>query len=154
MAFFWLPGGIPVLYVGMTVMLAGQLGAGPVLATYAAELFPTALRSQAGSWGKVAAVAGQATSFGLGGLLITLTGGLPGAATALMAGPLLAVLLFATMFPDTHGRELEETSGSVAVDRPVPGLAGEVVEPVVAGVGRPTTGTRLSRGCRSPGRRT
>ena len=109
--FFWLPGGIPVLFIGMTIMLAGQLGAGPVLATYAAELFPTALRSQAGSWGKVAAVAGQAASFGLGGALITLTGGLPGAATALMAGPVVAVVLFATMFPDTHGRELEETSG-------------------------------------------
>ncbi len=110
--FFWLPGGIPVLYVCMTVMLAGQLGAGPVLATYAAELFPTALRGQAGSWGKIAAVAGQAASFGIGGVLITVLGGLPGAATALMAGPILAVVLFATMFPDTHGRELEETSAS------------------------------------------
>ena len=62
------PDGIPVLYVCMTVMLAGQLGAGPVLATYATELFPTALRGQAGSWGKVAAVAGQAASFGIGGV--------------------------------------------------------------------------------------
>ena len=109
--FFWLPGGIPVLYVCMTVMLAGQLGAGPVLATYATELFPTALRGQAGSWGRVAAVAGQAASFGLGGLLITLTGGLPGAATILMGGPLIAVLLFAFFFPDTHGRELEDITG-------------------------------------------
>lgn len=109
--FFWLPGGMPVLYVGMTIMLAGQLGAGPVLATYAAELFPTSLRGQAGSWGKVAAVAGQAASFGLGGVLIEVTGGLSGAASALMLGPFLAVILFATMFPDTHGRELEETSG-------------------------------------------
>lgn len=114
--FFWLPGGMPVLYLCLTVMLAGQLGAGPVLATYASELFPTAVRSQAGSWGKVAAVAGQALSFGLGGILITITGGLPGAATVLMAGPFLAVILFATMFPDTHGRELEETSGSPSSD--------------------------------------
>lgn len=127
--FFWLPGGIPVLYVCMTVMLAGQLGAGPVLATYAAELFPTSLRGQAGSWGKIAAVGGQAASFGIGGLLITVFGGLPGAATALMAGPLLAVLLFATMFPDTHGRELEETSGTgLPVDLGTV-VAGEVPAP-------------------------
>ncbi len=116
--FFWLPSNIPVLYVAMTVMLAGQLGAGPVLSTYATELFPTGLRGQAGSWGRVAAVAGQAASFGLGGALITITGGLPGAATALMGGPLLAVLLFATLFPDTHGRELEDISGSAPVPAP------------------------------------
>ena len=128
--FFWLPGGIPVLWACMAVMLAGQLGAGPVLATYATELFPTALRGQAGSWGRVAAVGGQAASFGLGGLLITALGGLPGAATALMGGPLVAVVIFAVFFPDTHGRELEditgEPEGSVPVDAPVPGLAGEV----------------------------
>jgi MFS family permease len=140
--FFWLPGSIPILYVCMTVMLAGQLGAGPVLATYATELFPTGLRGQAGSWGRVAAVAGQAASFGIGGALITLTGGLPGAATALMGGPLIAVVLFAFFFPDTHGRELEDITGevttpppSVSVDAPVPRLAGEVPEPVVGGVG-------------------
>lgn len=112
LGFFWLPFGIPGLYVCMTVMLVGQLGSGPVLATYAAELFPTALRSQAGSWGKVAAVAGQALSFGLGGILINLTGGLPGAATALLLGPAIAVVLFARYFPDTHGRELELTSAN------------------------------------------
>lgn len=112
LGFFWLPGGVPVLYVCMTVMLAGQLGAGPVLATYATELFPTALRGQAGSWGRVAAVGGQAASFGIGGALITLTGGLPGAASVLMLGPLIAVALFAVFFPDTHGRELEDITGT------------------------------------------
>lgn len=116
--FFWLPANILVLYLCMTVMLAGQLGAGPVLATYATELFPTGLRGQAGSWGRVAAVAGQAVSFGLGGVLITVTGGLPGAATILLAGPLLAVVLFAVFFPDTHGRELEElTDGTLTTAR-------------------------------------
>ncbi len=111
MGFFWLPANVAILYVCMTLMLAGQLGAGPVLATYATELFPTALRGQAGSWGRVAAVGGQAVSFGLGGVLIAVTGGLPGAATILMLGPVGAVVLFALLFPDTHGRELEETSG-------------------------------------------
>ena len=112
LGFFWLPGNIAVLYVCMTVMLAGQLGAGPVLATYATELFPTALRGQAGSWGRVAAVGGQAASFGIGGALIAVLGGLPGAASAMMLGPVAAVVLFALFFPDTHGRELEELTGS------------------------------------------
>ncbi len=119
MLFFWGPNSLPFLFFGMSIMLAGQLGAGPVLATYATELFPTALRGQAGSWGRVAAVAGQAASFGLGGALITITGGLPGAATTLMLGPLCAVILFAKFFPDTHGRELEETSGQ-STSMPVP----------------------------------
>ena len=121
-------------------MLAGQLGAGPVLATYATELFPTALRGQAGSWGRVAAVGGQAASFGLGGLFITLTGGLPGAATALMAGPLVAVVLFAFFFPDTHGRELEDITGEA--DGPGRqarvGSAWDVPEPASSRTGTPS----------------
>ncbi len=32
-------------------------------------------------------------------------------ASLLGIGPLIAVILIATMFPDTHGRELEELSG-------------------------------------------
>lgn len=121
MGFFWLPFGTPVLYACMTLMLAGQLGAGPVLSTYASELFPTAVRGQASSWSKVAQVSGQAASFGLGGVLISITGGLPGATTALMLGPVIAVVLFATMFPDTHGRELEDTStGETVPASPVP----------------------------------
>ncbi len=112
LGFFWLPGNVVVLYLCMTVMLAGQLGAGPVLATYATELFPTAVRGQAGSWSRVAAVGGQAASFGIGGALIAVFGGLPGAASAMMLGPAGAVVLIAVFFPDTHGRELEELTGS------------------------------------------
>ena len=32
-------------------------------------------------------------------------------ATLLGIGPLIAIVLFATAFPDTHGRELEEITG-------------------------------------------
>ncbi len=32
-------------------------------------------------------------------------------ATLLSIGPLVAIVLFATSFPDTHGRELEEITG-------------------------------------------
>lgn len=127
LGFFWLPGGVPVLLAFMSLTLVGQMGAGPVLGTYSTELFPTALRSQAGSWAKVAAAVGQAGSLALGGVLISLTGGLPGAATALMAGPIVAIVVFALFFPDTHGRELEDTAG----DFPdADGVAAELASPI------------------------
>ena len=97
-----------------------------MLATYSTELFPTALRGQAGSWAKVAAVGGQAGSLALGGVLISVTGGLPGAATVLMLGPVIAIVVFAVSFPDTHGRELEETSGFPDRD----GVAAELATPI------------------------
>jgi MFS family permease len=112
----------------MALTLVGQMGAGPVLATYSTELFPTALRGQAGSWAKVAAVGGQAGSLALGGVLISLTGGLPGAATILMVGPIAAIVIFAVSFPDTHGKELEDTSGEGFADRD--GVAAEIASPI------------------------
>src|SRR5207249_10192679 len=48
--FFWLPGGVPVLLPCMMLTIVGQLGAWPVLQTFTSELFPTGLRSSAGSW--------------------------------------------------------------------------------------------------------
>jgi MFS family permease len=128
LGFFWLPGGVPVLLAFMALTLVGQMGAGPVLATYSTELFPTALRGQAGSWAKVAAVGGQAGSLALGGVLISLTGGLPGAATILMVGPIAAIVIFAVSFPDTHGKELEDTSGEGFADRD--GVAAEIASPI------------------------
>ncbi|HSP03012.1 MAG TPA: MFS transporter [Acidimicrobiales bacterium] len=127
LGFFWLPGGVPVLLAFMALTLVGQMGAGPVLGTYATELFPTALRGQAGSWAKVAAVGGQAGSLALGGVLISLTGGLPGAATVLMIGPIVAIAVFAVSFPDTHGRELEDTAGGYP---DVDGVAAELATPI------------------------
>lgn len=106
--FFWLPGGVPVLLPCMIVMLAGVLGAGPVLGSYTAELFDTAVRGQATSWVTLANVGGQAASFGLGALLLAAWGSLPIAVTVLGIGPVLGIILFALRFPDTHGRELED----------------------------------------------
>lgn len=120
--FFWIGHSPLVLGAFMAAMLVGQMGAGPVLATYATELFPTALRGQAGSWTKVAAVVGQSTSFFLGGILIDRTGGLPGAATILLFGTVVAVVIFVVAFPDTHGRELEEISGETGSVPPAPSV--------------------------------
>ncbi len=112
MAFFWLPGGVPVLLPSLSLVLIGQLGAFPIIAGYATELFPTSLRGQATAWSGVAKVTGSATSLALGGVLLRVTGGLSQTTTILILGPLLAIAIVALCFPDTHGRELEETSGS------------------------------------------
>jgi MFS family permease len=108
MAFFWLPGGIPVLLPAMSLMLVGSMGSHPVLNGYATELFPTSLRSQASSWAAIARVAGQAASLAAGAALLTTTGSMPMTTTILVSGALVAVVLYATLFPDTHGRELED----------------------------------------------
>lgn len=107
-AFFWLPGGIPVLWPSLTLVIAGQLGAWPALAGYSSELFPTPLRGQAGSWVELSRVAGDATSLALGGLLLASTASFPHTVTLLAIGPLAAIAIFALAFPDTHGRELED----------------------------------------------
>jgi len=120
MAFFWLPGGVPVLLPSLMLVLIGQLGSFPVIAGYSAELFPTSLRSQATAWASVAKVSGSAASLALGGVLLRVTGGLPATTTVLALGPLVAIAIVALRFPDTHGRELEETSGDLSVVAPVP----------------------------------
>lgn len=108
LAFFWLPGGIPVLLPAMSLMLVGSMGSQPVLNGYATELFPTALRSQASSWAAIARVAGQAASLAAGAALLARTGSMPMTTTVLVSGALLAVVLYAVFFPDTHGRELDD----------------------------------------------
>ena len=121
MGFLWLPGGAPVLLPCMSLSLIGSLGAWPTLGAFAQELFPTALRSQAGAWARLARVGGQAASLGLGAVLLHLTGSLSPTVTILGLGPLIAVGMFALWFPDTHGRELEEIAGEAPFIAPVVG---------------------------------
>jgi putative MFS transporter len=108
--FYWLPGGVPVLLPAMSVSLIGQLGAWPTLQTYSQELFPTALRGQAGSWSNCAAILGRSASLGLAALVV---GGVSQSTTVtlLALGPLFAIVLTVLWFPDTHGRELEDITG-------------------------------------------
>ncbi|MGH9137309.1 MAG: MFS transporter [Acidimicrobiales bacterium] len=110
LGFFWLPGGIPVLLPCMSLTLIGQLGAAPVLQTYTSELFPTALRSSAAAWANVAAVLGRSGSLAMAAPLLAVFSQST-TATLLLIGPVVAVIIYLVAFPDTHGRELEETSG-------------------------------------------
>jgi putative MFS transporter len=110
LGFFWLPGGVPVLLPCMSLTIIGQLGAWPVLQTYTSELFPTGLRSSASSWANVAGVLGRSGSLALAAPLLAVTSQSV-TATILGIGPLIAIVLFAVAFPDTHGRELEDVSG-------------------------------------------
>src|SRR5207245_8016512 len=107
-AFFWLPGGVPVLLPSLTLVLVGQLGSFPVIAGYSAELFPTSVRSQATAWASVAKVTGSAASLALGGVLLRVTGGLSPTTTVLALGALLGIAIVALFFPHTHGREPAE----------------------------------------------
>jgi len=108
--FFWLPGGIPVLLPFMSLTIVGQLGAWPVLQTYTSELFPTGLRSSASAWANVAGVVGRSTSLAVAAPLLTVTSQST-TATLLAIGPVIAIVMFAVLFPDTHGRELEDVTG-------------------------------------------
>lgn len=110
MAFFWLPGGVPVLLPCMSLTVIGQLGAWPVLQTFTSELFPTAVRSSASAWANLASVAGRSASLGIGAALL-LQFSSSATATLLGIGPLIAIAIIAIAFPDTHGRELEDITG-------------------------------------------
>jgi putative MFS transporter len=112
LGFYWLPGGPIVLLLCLTLTVVGAMGAFPTLATYPSELFPTGLRGLASSWSNTAQVFGRTASLGLAALLLAATDENQSiAASVLTVGPFLAVVLIAVFFPDTHGRELEETSG-------------------------------------------
>jgi putative MFS transporter len=112
LGFYWLPGGPVVLVLCLTLTVVGAMGAFPTLATYPAELFPTGLRGLASSWSNTAQVLGRTASLGLAAVLLAATGENQSITASVLAiGPFLAVVLIAALFPDTHGRELEETSG-------------------------------------------
>jgi SHS family lactate transporter-like MFS transporter len=113
-AFFWIPGGVPVLLPCMSLTIVGQLGAWPVLQTYTSELFPTRLRSSASSWANLAGVLGRSGSLALAAPLLAVFSQSV-TATVLGIGPVIAIVIFAVYFPDTHGRELEDLTDDVAV---------------------------------------
>jgi MFS family permease len=108
--FFFLARGVLGLFLALAVTYIGQFGAWPTLSGYSTELFPTAQRALANSAAGVASVAGQSVSFLLAAVLIGLTGSLARSVAVLAAGPLLAVIVVAAGFPETAGRDVDETS--------------------------------------------
>lgn len=115
-------------------MTAGFVIAAPTIGAYNAELFPTALRGQSAAWSTGFRSLGDSSSLLLGGLIYVLVGEkLSTTAAILMLGPIVMILLVWFYFPDTHGKELEETSGeSGARDAPAPASAvpGGFVPPI------------------------
>ena len=102
--------------------LVGQMagaGGGAALAPYAAELFPTRVRSAAGTLTRAIAVAGGAAGLVTAGVLSDSLGLGPSVA-ALVACPVLALAIVVLRFPETSRRELEETSGEAAIRAPAP----------------------------------
>jgi putative MFS transporter len=110
--FFWLPDGTGpwALLPFMSLMLVGTMGSFPVLQTFVTELFPTSLRGSATSWSSTAAIIGRTASLGLAALFLKVTDQAM-TTTILALGPITAIVLVARFFPDTHGLELEQTSG-------------------------------------------
>lgn len=116
--FFYLARGPVQLFLALALTYIGQFGAWPTLRGFTTELFPTSHRALAGVAGGVATVTGQSGSFLLTGTLIGLTGSLAGAVTILAVGPLASLTIVAACFPETAGRELEETSADAGRTAP------------------------------------
>ena len=114
--FFFVDAGIGVMYVFLTLTIIGFAVASPTIGAFNAELFPTSLRSQAGAWANTFRVVGQVLSLGLGSVLLASLGSLPLTAVILFVGPIIVVLVIAVFFPETKGRELEDTSAGPDVD--------------------------------------
>ncbi len=114
LSFFFLARSPLGYFLALVVTYVGHFGAWPTLSGFSTELFPTSHRALASSASGIASVAGQSGSFLLAGLLIGLTGSLPGAVAVLAAGPLIALVLIAAGFPETAGQDLDQTSGELA----------------------------------------
>jgi putative MFS transporter len=109
---FYLADGV---WLWLLAFLAAMLGAagGAALAPYRSELFPTRVRSGANTILVAAAVCGSALGLASAGLLAEDIG--VGKAIALLApGALVAAAMVVRWFPETAGRELEETSAEAA----------------------------------------
>lgn len=104
---FW-----PMLVL-ISFTMVGFAVAWPTISVFNAELFPTALRSQAGSWATLSRTIGQAASLFGGALLVHVLGGVPIAVTILALGPVVMIVIVIAVFPRTHGRELEDLSVDV-----------------------------------------
>jgi len=118
LGFFFLAHGPLELFVALAITYIGQFGAWPTLSGFTTELFPTSHRALARSVAGVATVSGQSASFLLAALLISMTGSLARSVAVLSAGPALGLVLVATRFPETAGRELQESAAGLEAGPP------------------------------------
>jgi putative MFS transporter len=95
---------------GLTIGIFGISAVLPVLNAFTTELFPTDLRSDALAWANM--LIGRTTQVVSPWILGVLAGhyGWSGPITATAIFPLLALVLILARFPETAGRELEETA--------------------------------------------
>lgn len=108
LCFFLLARGPVELAAALAVTYLGQFGTWPTLSGFATEMFPTEYRALARSAVGAAAVAGQAGSFLAADALISLTRSLGASSAILVTGPVIALAIVASRFPETAGRELDE----------------------------------------------
>jgi MFS family permease len=105
--------GTEYLLPGFTALVFFEAGVSIAINALATEIFPTALRATAKSWITNAGVLGAILGLGAVGGLAERAGGHAGVVTTLGALPVvLSPLLF--LLPETHGQELEKTSGEAA----------------------------------------
>lgn len=112
--FFELARGELALLASLALVYVGVFGAWPTGSGLGTELFPTELRAFGNSFANGARYLGQAISFLVAGALIGGTGNLAHTVLLLSAGPVVAVVLVALLFPETGGRELEQIAPSQA----------------------------------------
>lgn len=101
---------IPALFVSVACIILGAAGMLPVLNALSTELFPTHLRSDAFAWSNN--LLGRVGFVIFPSLVSTAAeefGWTPAVAVTAV-GPLVAAALVWTWFPETSGKELEETS--------------------------------------------
>lgn len=134
-------GGVP-LWLGASVGVVVGTMAFPPVRGYQAELFPTRARARVGGWLDLIGVAGSAGGLLVVGWLATRWDDLGSAIGVMVVFPLLAALLFLTVFPETAGQELEAFNpGDPSATRPEPSPPVGDPEPVSDhGYRRPSPG--------------
>jgi MFS family permease len=108
-ALFFLTGGSLLWLMLLITTVAGAV-AGPSLAAFNTELFPTEVRGRAGGILLIIAVLGSVLGLLLGGYLAEPLGGIGKAVALTAVGPLVAALLLIRLLPEARGRALDEIS--------------------------------------------
>ncbi|MFV0258825.1 MAG: MFS transporter, partial [Acidimicrobiales bacterium] len=113
-------GGVPLWLSASVGVVVGTMAFPPVRG-YQTELFPTRARARVGGWLDLVGVSGSAVGLVTVGWLATRWDDLGAAVGIMVVFPVLAALLFLTVFPETAGHELEAFNpGDPAATSPEP----------------------------------